>query len=66
MRGERRINAVLTAVRGFIVHAVTTGAGARRLLPLIYELADDRDLPAQARGEERPVGVADAGPAPAA
>ena len=27
VRGERRINAVLTAVRGFIVHAVTTGAG---------------------------------------
>ena len=52
VRGERRINGVLTAVRGFIVHAVTTGAAPDRLLPLIYELADDRDLPAEARGED--------------
>jgi site-specific recombinase XerD len=52
VRGERRINAVLTAVRGFIVHAVTTGAAPDRLLPLIYELADDRDLPAEARSED--------------
>ena len=52
VRGERRINAVLTAVRGFIVHAVTTGAAPDRLLSLIYELADERDLPAQARGED--------------
>ena len=52
VRGERRINAVLTAVRGFIVHAVTSGSAPDRLLPLIYELADDRDLPAEARGED--------------
>jgi integrase len=39
-------------VRGFIVHAVTTGAAPGELLPLIYELADDRDLPAEARGED--------------
>jgi integrase/recombinase XerD len=52
VRGARRINAVLTAVRGFIVHAVTTGQAPGGLLALIYELADDRDLPAEARGEE--------------
>lgn len=52
VRGARRINAVLTAVRGFIVHAVTTGTAPDRLLPLRYELADERDLPAQARGED--------------
>ncbi len=52
MRGARRINAVLTAVRGFIVHAVTSGSAPGGLLPLIYELADDRDLPAAARGED--------------
>ena len=52
VRGARRINAVLTAVRGFVVHAVTSGNAPGALLPLIYELADDRDLPEQARGED--------------
>jgi integrase/recombinase XerD len=51
VRGARRINAVLTAVRAFISHAVATGQAPAGLLPLIYELADDRDLPEQARGE---------------
>lgn len=51
-RGPARINAVLSGVRGFVVHAVTSGAAPGRLLPLIYELASDRDLPAAARGEE--------------
>jgi integrase/recombinase XerD len=53
VRGPRRVNAVLTAVRGFVVHAVSSGSAPGRLLPLIYELADDRDLPEQARGEDR-------------
>lgn len=53
VRGERRINAVLTAVRGFVVHAVTNGDAPGSLLPLIYELADNRDLPGAARGEDR-------------
>jgi integrase len=52
VRGARRINAVLTAVRGLVVHAVTAGQAPGGLLPLVYELADDRDLPAAARGEE--------------
>ena len=52
VRGARRINAVLTAVRAFIIHAVTTGRAPHALLSLIYELADDRDLPAVARGED--------------
>ncbi len=52
VRGARRINAVLTAVRAFIAHAVATGQAPGGLLPLIYELADDRDLPEQARGED--------------
>jgi len=49
VRGARRINGVLTAVRGFVTHAVQAPT---RLMPLIYGLADDRDLPAQARGED--------------
>lgn len=55
VRGARRINGVLTAVRGFVVHAVTTGQAPARLLPLLYELADERDLPEQARGEDNPM-----------
>jgi integrase len=52
VRGARRVNAVLTAVRGFVVHAVTLGQAPASLMPLLYELADDRDLPEQARGED--------------
>jgi site-specific recombinase XerD len=48
-RGARRINAVLTAVRGMTVHAVAEGTADGHLVPLLYEIADDRDLPAEAR-----------------
>jgi integrase/recombinase XerD len=51
VRGARRVNGVLAAVRGLVVHAVTAGRAPGRLLPLVYELADDRDLPVAARGE---------------
>ena len=44
---------MLTAVRGFVAHAVTSGQAPGELMGLIYELADESDLPAQARGEER-------------
>jgi integrase len=52
VRGARRVNAVLCAVRGFVAHAVIRGQAPAGLLSLIYELADDRDLPEQARGED--------------
>ena len=51
VRQARRINGVLTAVRGFVAHAVTSGHAPGELIGLIYELADERDLPGQARGE---------------
>jgi site-specific recombinase XerD len=51
-RGARRINAVLTAVRGMTVHAVAEGGASGHLVPLLFEVADDRDLPAEARGED--------------
>jgi integrase/recombinase XerD len=51
VRGERRINAVLCAVRAMVMHAVATGQAGGHLVPLLYEIADDRDLPAAARGE---------------
>ena len=52
VRCPSRINGVLTAVRGMVVHAVATGHGAAGLVSMLYEVADDRDLPAQARGED--------------
>jgi len=51
-RGARRINGVLTAVRAMVVHAVAAGQAPGRLVPLLYEVADDRDLPEAARGED--------------
>src|SRR6478672_8284304 len=51
-RCPSRINAVLTAVRGMVVHAVATGNGPAGLVSMLYEVADDRDLPAEARGDD--------------
>jgi len=50
-RCPSRINGVLTAVRGMVVHAVASGQGSAGLVALLYEVADDRDLPEVARGE---------------
>jgi integrase/recombinase XerD len=52
VRSARRINAVLAAVRGMIVHAVAEGAAGGHLAQVLYEVADDRDLPPAARGED--------------
>jgi integrase/recombinase XerD len=51
-RGARRINGVLAAVRGMVVHAAAAGAAPARLVALLYEVADDRDMPGAARGED--------------
>ncbi len=51
-RGARRVNGVLTAVRGMVVHAVAAGQAGGDLVALLYEVADDRDLPGAARGED--------------
>src|SRR6266568_5490134 len=48
-RGARRVNAVLAAVRGMTVHAVAEGTAGGHLVPVLYEVADDRDLPGEAR-----------------
>ncbi|MGW6612230.1 tyrosine-type recombinase/integrase [Streptomyces erythrochromogenes] len=52
VRGERRINRVLVAVRGLLSYAVTAGEAPRGVLGQIYELADSRDLPTEATGED--------------
>jgi integrase/recombinase XerD len=51
-RSPSRINGVLTAVRGMVVHAVAAGHAPAGLVSLLYEVADDRDLPEAARGGE--------------
>jgi len=51
VRGARRINVVLCAVRAMVVHAVAAGQASGHLVPLLYEIAGDRDLPVPARGE---------------
>jgi putative transposase len=48
-RSAGRVNGVLTAVRSMVAHAVAAGQADGRLVPLLYEVADDRDLPAAAR-----------------
>src|SRR6266568_4887148 len=55
-RGARRVNGVLTAVRGMAVHAVAAGQASGDLVALVYEVADDRDLPGAARGEDGQMG----------
>jgi integrase/recombinase XerD len=55
-RGARRVNSVLTAVRGMVVHAVAAGQAGGDLVALVYEVADDRDLPGAARGEDGQMG----------
>ncbi|MFJ8142940.1 tyrosine-type recombinase/integrase [Streptomyces sp. NPDC096013] len=52
VRGERRINRVLVAVRGLLSYAVSVREAPRSVLGQIYELADSRDLPAEAQGED--------------
>jgi integrase/recombinase XerD len=51
-RSARRVNAVLAAVRGMVVHAVAEGTAPGHLVRVLYEVADDRDLPAVARPED--------------
>lgn len=51
VRGDARINKVLTAVRMFLLHAVVNKVAPAWALEQLYELGDDRDLPVEARGE---------------
>jgi len=52
VRSARRVSAVLAAVRGMVVHAVAAGAAPGHLVPMLYEVAGDRDLPGAARSED--------------
>ena len=52
----RRIKVALTAVRGFVAHAVTSGQTPVDLMPVVCEPADDRSLPETARREDSRMG----------
>ena len=47
---------MLAAVRGMAVHAAAAGQAPGDLVPLLYEVADDRDLPDAVRGEDAGTG----------
>jgi integrase/recombinase XerD len=51
VRGAARINKILVATRGFLSFAVVQEQAPRWILDQLYELADSRDLPAAAQGE---------------
>lgn len=51
VRSASRINHVLVAVRGFLSFAVVAKEAPTLVLEQLYELADTRDLPAEAQGE---------------
>jgi integrase/recombinase XerD len=51
-RSARRVNAVLTAVRAMVVHAVAEGTAPGQLVTALFEVAGDLGLPAAARPEE--------------
>lgn len=51
VRGEKQINRVLVATRGFLVFAVTAGEAPQQVIPQLYEVADSRNLPLAAQGE---------------
>jgi integrase/recombinase XerD len=52
VRSSKRINKVLTAVRGFLAHGVVNKTVPGWVLEQIYELGDTNDLPFEARGED--------------
>ncbi|MFI6690135.1 tyrosine-type recombinase/integrase, partial [Streptomyces sp. NPDC050485] len=56
VRRERRINGVLTGVRGFLAHAVAAKEAPGWVLGQLYEIASTQDLPLEAQGEDTGVG----------
>jgi integrase/recombinase XerD len=51
VRGERRVNLILAAARGFLLHAAGEGSAPSDVVAMLYEVADSRDVPRQVRGE---------------
>jgi integrase/recombinase XerD len=51
VRGAARINRILAVVRGSIRHQVAIGEAPAEVLAALYDITDDRHLPAEVRGE---------------
>jgi site-specific recombinase XerD len=51
VRGARRINAVMAAVREFFKHAAAIGLVEKAVLDALYDLVEDYDLPLEVRGD---------------
>jgi site-specific recombinase XerD len=51
VRGPARINRILAVVRGFIRYQVAIGEAPAEVLTALYDITDDRHLPAEVRGE---------------
>jgi integrase/recombinase XerD len=51
VRGPRRVNAVLAAVREFLRYAVSVGAVDAALLDALFQVVRDGDVPVEVRGE---------------
>lgn len=51
VRGAARINRILAVVRGFFRHQVAIGEAPAEVLAALYDITDDRHLPAEVRGE---------------
>lgn len=54
VRGARRVNSVLAAVREFLRHGVAVGVVDGQVLNALFEVVEDIDLPAEVRGERPP------------
>lgn len=52
VRSPSRINKILVATRGFLSFAVTVKEAPQAVMTQLYELADSRDLPLAAQGED--------------
>jgi hypothetical protein len=52
VRSEGRVNRILTAVRGFLMHAVAAKQAPGWVVGQLYEIADGRDLPWEAGGKD--------------
>lgn len=55
VRGARRVNAVLAAVRELFKHAVAVGIVDKVALDALFDLVEDYDLPAEVGGERASV-----------
>lgn len=56
VRGARRVNSVLAAVREFLRHCVAIGVVDGHVMAALFEVVEDLDLPVEVRGE-RPLGL---------